>query len=64
LAAVRFSADNEDDFGFVGTPPQIVEQMRAFIALGVDYFMVDCSGFPDLTTLELLVHEVLPALND
>ncbi len=64
LAAVRFSADNEDDFGFVGTPQQIVEQMRPFIELGVDYFMVDCSGFPDLTTLELLVHEVLPALND
>ena len=64
LAAVRFSADNEDDFGFVGTPPQIVEQMRPFIELGVDYFMVDCSGFPELTTLELLITEVLPVLND
>ncbi len=63
LAGDRFSVDNEDDFGFVGTPSQIVEQMRRFIDLGVDYFMVDCSGFPDLTTLELLVHEVLPALN-
>jgi len=64
LAGDRFSADNEDDFGFVGTPQQIVEQMRPFIELGVDYFMVDCSGFPELTTLELLIHEVLPALND
>jgi alkanesulfonate monooxygenase SsuD/methylene tetrahydromethanopterin reductase-like flavin-dependent oxidoreductase (luciferase family) len=62
-AGHRFSADNEEDFGFVGTPQQIVEQMRLFIALGVDYFMVDCSGFPNLTTLELLVHEVLPSLN-
>ena len=31
--------------------------------MGVDYFIVDCGGFPDLTTLELLINEVLPALN-
>ena len=47
----------------MGTPPQIVEQMRAFMDLGVDYFMLDCGGFPKLTTLELLVGEVLPRLN-
>ncbi|MEZ4869404.1 MAG: LLM class flavin-dependent oxidoreductase [Caldilineaceae bacterium] len=64
LAAIRVSPDDDDDFDFVGTPQQIIEQMRPFIALGVDYFMLDCAGFPDLTTLELLVTEVLPALND
>ena len=48
----------------MGTPQQIVEQMRSFVELGVDYFMVDCTGFPNLTTLELLIHEVLPALNN
>jgi len=48
--------------GFVGTPAQIVEQMRPFVALGVDYFMAACLGFPDLTTPELLIAEVLPAL--
>ena len=63
LAGARYRAD-EDDFSFVGTPMQVVEQMRPFIDLGVDYFMVDCGGFPNLTTLELLVNEVLPALND
>jgi alkanesulfonate monooxygenase SsuD/methylene tetrahydromethanopterin reductase-like flavin-dependent oxidoreductase (luciferase family) len=63
LAGARYRTD-EDDFSFVGTPTHIVEQMRAFIELGVDYFMVDCGGFPDLTTLELLVNEVVPALND
>jgi alkanesulfonate monooxygenase SsuD/methylene tetrahydromethanopterin reductase-like flavin-dependent oxidoreductase (luciferase family) len=62
LAGERYRAD-EDDFSFVGTPLQVVEQMRAFIDLGVDYFMVDCGGFPKLTTLELLVNEVLPVLN-
>jgi alkanesulfonate monooxygenase SsuD/methylene tetrahydromethanopterin reductase-like flavin-dependent oxidoreductase (luciferase family) len=64
FAGDRYSPNNpEDDFGFVGTPKQLVEQMRPFIDLGVDYFMLDCSGFPELTTLEMLVNEVLPALN-
>jgi alkanesulfonate monooxygenase SsuD/methylene tetrahydromethanopterin reductase-like flavin-dependent oxidoreductase (luciferase family) len=48
--------------GFVGTPEQIVEQLRPFIELGVDRFELGCSGFPDLTTLELLISDVLPAL--
>jgi alkanesulfonate monooxygenase SsuD/methylene tetrahydromethanopterin reductase-like flavin-dependent oxidoreductase (luciferase family) len=47
---------------FIGTPAQIIEQMRAFIDLGVDYFMLGCGGFPHLTTLEMLINEVLPAL--
>jgi alkanesulfonate monooxygenase SsuD/methylene tetrahydromethanopterin reductase-like flavin-dependent oxidoreductase (luciferase family) len=65
FAAGRYSPHNAfEDFGFVGTPQQLVEQMRPFIDLGVDYFMLDCGGFPKLTTLELLVNEVLPLLND
>jgi alkanesulfonate monooxygenase SsuD/methylene tetrahydromethanopterin reductase-like flavin-dependent oxidoreductase (luciferase family) len=61
IAGDLYSAQNqEDDFGFVGTPQQIVAQMRPFVARGVDSFLLDCGGFPNLTTLELLVHEVLP----
>jgi alkanesulfonate monooxygenase SsuD/methylene tetrahydromethanopterin reductase-like flavin-dependent oxidoreductase (luciferase family) len=56
-------ADDEEDFDFVGTPAQVVEQMRPFIELGVDYFILDGAGFPRLTTLELLIDEVLPAVN-
>lgn len=64
IAGDRYSAQNTgDDFDFVGTPKQIIEQMRPFIDMGIDYFMFDCGGFPDLTTLELLVSEVLPAVN-
>lgn len=59
-----YSAENAyDDFGFIGTPQQVVEQMRRFIKLGVNYFMLDCAGFPKRTTLEMLINEVLPALN-
>jgi alkanesulfonate monooxygenase SsuD/methylene tetrahydromethanopterin reductase-like flavin-dependent oxidoreductase (luciferase family) len=64
LGAVRINAKAEDrDFGFVGTPAQIIEQMRPFIDLGVDYFLFGCEGFPNLEPLELLVNEVFPALN-
>jgi len=49
---------------FVGTPAQIIEQMQPFIELGVDYFILGSGGFPDLTTLEMLIHEVLPALQN
>jgi alkanesulfonate monooxygenase SsuD/methylene tetrahydromethanopterin reductase-like flavin-dependent oxidoreductase (luciferase family) len=68
LAEARRQLSGED-FGyqvgedFVGTPRQIIEQMQPFIELGVDYFMLDCGGFPKLTTVEMLIHEVLPALN-
>jgi hypothetical protein len=37
--------------------------MQAFVEVGVDYFLLDCGGFPRLTTVEMLVTEVLPALN-
>ncbi len=48
---------------FIGTPAQVVEQMRQYTDLGVDYFMLVNQAFPDLTTLQMLVDEVLPALN-
>jgi alkanesulfonate monooxygenase SsuD/methylene tetrahydromethanopterin reductase-like flavin-dependent oxidoreductase (luciferase family) len=64
LAGERVSGHDEEDFGFVGTPERVIEQMRRFVALGVTYFGVDCSGFPELTTLETLVAKVLPALGE
>jgi alkanesulfonate monooxygenase SsuD/methylene tetrahydromethanopterin reductase-like flavin-dependent oxidoreductase (luciferase family) len=63
IAGDRYStANEEEDFGFVGTPKHIIQQMRRFIDLGVTAFYVDCGGFPNLITLELMVNEVLPAL--
>lgn len=64
LGGTRYNSHPEDDFDFVGTPRQIIEQMRQFIEMGVSYFLVDCGGFPRLTTLELMVNEVIPALKD
>ena len=63
IAGERYGRDPEGEFDFVGTPGQMIEQMRPFIDLGVSSFYLDCGGFPDLTTLELLINEVLPAVN-
>lgn len=49
--------------GIAGTTEQVIEQLRAFADLGVDYFMLGSAGLPNFTTLELLVNEVTPALN-
>lgn len=62
LAGDRWSADDDEDFGFLGTPDQVLEQMDAFVALGVDTFMFDCAGFPGTTTLRTLISEVIPRL--
>jgi alkanesulfonate monooxygenase SsuD/methylene tetrahydromethanopterin reductase-like flavin-dependent oxidoreductase (luciferase family) len=64
MAGDRYNPESEEDFGFAGTPAQVVAQMRPFIEAGMSYFMLDCGGFPDTTTLELLVKEVLPAVKE
>lgn len=47
----------------IGTPSQIVEQLKPFIDLGVVSFQLKNEGFPDTTSLRLLVEEVLPQVN-
>jgi hypothetical protein len=39
----------------------ILAQMQPFIDAGVTTYMLDCTGFPDLVSLQLVVDEVLPA---
>ncbi len=51
------------DGGIAGTPQQVIEQLQAFIDLGVDYFMLGSAGLPNFTTLEMLLNEVVPAVN-
>ncbi len=46
--------------GLLGTPEQIVEQIQAYVDLGIDYFMLGSRDVTDLTTVELLAHEVFP----
>lgn len=47
----------------IGTPRQIIEQLKRYIDLGVEAFQLKNEGFPDPTTLRLLVEEVLPQVS-
>lgn len=53
---LKWTTDN----AFVGTPEQVVEQMRAFVELGVDYFMLDVLGLPNPDIMGMLLEDVLP----
>jgi alkanesulfonate monooxygenase SsuD/methylene tetrahydromethanopterin reductase-like flavin-dependent oxidoreductase (luciferase family) len=48
--------------GLLGTPEQIVEQLQAYIELGIHRFMLGSRSLSDTTTVELLAKEVLPIL--
>lgn len=48
--------------GFYGTPPRVVEQIRARTEQGVSFFTFLLPGNHDPESLELLAKEVLPAL--
>jgi alkanesulfonate monooxygenase SsuD/methylene tetrahydromethanopterin reductase-like flavin-dependent oxidoreductase (luciferase family) len=47
---------------FVGTPPEIVAQMRPFVEAGVSLFMLQHFLYDDSGALELLAKEVMPEL--
>ena len=49
--------------GIVGTPAQVLAQFRAYIELGIDYFMICPPRFPDPRTLDVLIDEVIPQLS-
>ncbi len=61
-AVLPFRQQNSFLHDLAGTPSQIIEHMQEFMELGVDYFMFDTGDLSDLTTLELLVSEVFPAI--
>jgi alkanesulfonate monooxygenase SsuD/methylene tetrahydromethanopterin reductase-like flavin-dependent oxidoreductase (luciferase family) len=56
--AIQYSTAN----AFVGTPAQIVDQMAAFVAHGVTYFMVDVIGLPDPDVIDMVTTQVVPAV--
>jgi len=48
--------------GLVGTPEEIVEQVRSYAALGVDLFMLQHFLLDDRDALQLLASDVIPAV--
>ena len=56
LSNGRWTQEN----AIVGTPEQVVDQIEAFKATGVTYFMVEVLGLTDPATRALVVEQVLP----
>ena len=56
LGAGQWTREN----AFVGTAPQVVEQMLEFVGLGVDYFMLEILGLPNPDVIGALLEDVLP----
>jgi alkanesulfonate monooxygenase SsuD/methylene tetrahydromethanopterin reductase-like flavin-dependent oxidoreductase (luciferase family) len=46
----------------MGTPEEFIARLRPLVAEGIDYLIVNLTGFEDAETLELLATEVGPAL--
>lgn len=57
---IKYNTDN----AFVGTPAQVVEQMQAFVANRVDYYMIDILDFETPEIQNLFLEEVLPKVKD
>ena len=45
-----------------GTPAQVAAEMRQFVDLGVEHFMLRFIDFPSMAGLELFLTEVMPEL--
>lgn len=65
----RLKRDSPDEIlevarrgAFVGTPAEVVEQIRSYAALDVDLFMLQHFLLDDTDALELLASDVMPAL--
>src|SRR5262249_31777517 len=60
LAGDRFNTNwDAENFNIVGTPEQIIAQMRPFVALGVRHFKLDSVDCPEMRGLDLLINEAL-----
>jgi alkanesulfonate monooxygenase SsuD/methylene tetrahydromethanopterin reductase-like flavin-dependent oxidoreductase (luciferase family) len=48
------------DVPIVGTPSEVVADLRAYTALGVDLFILAFADEPQLTGIDLFINEVMP----
>lgn len=58
--ATKEEAETLEGSGLLGTPEQIIEQLQAYIDLGITHFMLGNRTLSDVKTVELLAKEVLP----
>lgn len=53
-----------DNFPIVGTPDQVVDQIKPYLDLGVEYLIVRLNDFPGTAGITLFVEEVMPKLRE
>jgi len=58
--ASKQEADKLEGRGLLGTPERIIEQLQAYVQLGIHRFMLGSRSLSDMTTVELLAREVFP----
>jgi alkanesulfonate monooxygenase SsuD/methylene tetrahydromethanopterin reductase-like flavin-dependent oxidoreductase (luciferase family) len=51
-----------DKYPIIGTPNQVVEQLRPYIELGVEHIIIRFVDFPDTAGIELFSQAVIPQL--
>jgi alkanesulfonate monooxygenase SsuD/methylene tetrahydromethanopterin reductase-like flavin-dependent oxidoreductase (luciferase family) len=58
----RFKPEHvgDDEDHLVGTPAEVCEQLRPYVDLGFEEFVVEFVDFPETTGLELFADEVVP----
>jgi alkanesulfonate monooxygenase SsuD/methylene tetrahydromethanopterin reductase-like flavin-dependent oxidoreductase (luciferase family) len=57
------AASPYNENAIVGTPPQVAEQLQAFVDLGVRHLIVRLLDFPDTRGIEMFAREVMPRLS-
>jgi hypothetical protein len=46
----------------MGTPGDLIARQRPILATGIDYMIVNLTGYDDTETVELLAEQVVPAV--
>lgn len=54
-----FTADDRQN---MGTPGDLIARLRPILATGIDYVIVNLTGYDDTETVELLAEQVVPAV--
>ncbi len=54
-----FTADDRQN---MGTPGDLIARLRPILGTGIDYVIVNLTGYDDTETVELLAEQVVPAV--
>lgn len=62
VEAKKSAEDGGFGWPFVGMPAQVAAAMSELVGLGVDYFILNIPGLPDLEIAGLIIEELMPRI--